>query len=59
MKEFGWEKEERRRGNEIEGRVSLDDRRMRGAVTISGITGYDPMICYKVYRVGFLAGGDV
>ena len=59
VKEFGWEKEERRRGNEIEGRVSLDDRRMRGAVTISGITGYDPMICYKVYRVGFLAGGDV
>ena len=52
VKEFGWEKEERRRGNEIEGRVSCDERRMRGAVTISGITGYDPMICYKVYRVG-------
>ena len=37
---------------EIEGRVSRDERRMRGAVTISGITGYDPETCYKVYRVG-------
>ena len=51
-KEFGWEKEERRKGSEIEGRVSRDERRMRGAVTISGITGYDPETCYKVYRVG-------
>lgn len=50
-REFGWEKEERRKGSEIEGRVSRDERRMRGAVTISGITGYDAETCYKVYRV--------
>lgn len=48
----GLGKEERQRGTEIEGQVKRDEARMRAAESMSGYTGYNVDICYKVYRVG-------
>ena len=47
----GWGKEERRKGNEIEGQVKQDEARMHAAESMSGYTGYGVDVCYKVYRV--------